>query len=88
MNDPYPVRLTIDYPDRPLNRLSSALRIFTAIPILIVLVLINGFDARTVAAGSTGLLFLPPLLLILFRQRYPRLVVRLEPAAAALQQSS
>jgi len=72
MNAEYPVRFSVEYPARPLNRLTSALRIFTAIPILIVLVLINGFDARTVAAGSTGLLFLPPLLLILFRQRYPR----------------
>src|SRR5437879_9562603 len=72
MNAEYPVRFSVEYPARPLNRLTSALRIFTAIPILIVLVLINGFDARTVAAGSTGLLFLPPLLLILFRQKYPR----------------
>jgi hypothetical protein len=31
-------------------------------------------DARTttVAVGGTGLLFLPPLLMILFRQKYPR----------------
>ena len=72
MNAEYPVRFSVEYPARPLNRLTSALRIFTAIPIVIVLVAVNGFDARTVAAGSTGLLFLPPLLLILFRRRYPR----------------
>ncbi len=80
MNAQYPVSFSIDYPERQLNRLTSALRIFTAIPILIVLAAISGFtarydasgSARTVTAGGTGLLFLPPLLLIVFRQRYPR----------------
>ena len=33
----YPVQLSVDYPDRQLNRLTSAFRIFTAIPILILL---------------------------------------------------
>jgi hypothetical protein len=32
----YPVQYSVDYPDRELNRLSSAFRIFAAIPILIV----------------------------------------------------
>jgi hypothetical protein len=80
MNNHHPVQFSVDYPERQLNRLTSALRIFTAIPILIVLAAIGGYSARydasgsarTVAAGGTGLLFLPPLLLILFRQRYPR----------------
>jgi hypothetical protein len=80
MNAHHPVQFSVDYPDRQLNRLTSALRIFTAIPILIVLATIGGFSARydasgsarTVAAGGTGLLFLPPLLLIVFRHRYPR----------------
>ena len=35
--DDYPVRFAVEYPDRPLNRLTTALRIFTAIPIAIVL---------------------------------------------------
>jgi hypothetical protein len=80
MNDTYPVQLSVDYPDRDLNRLTSALRIFTVIPIAIVLASIGGYsgspnaDARstTIAVGGTGLLFLPPLLMILFRQKYPR----------------
>jgi hypothetical protein len=80
MND-NPVSFAVDYPDRPLNRLTTALRIFTAIPILIVLASITGYQttydaggdtAGTFAAGGTGLLFIPPLLLILFRQKYPR----------------
>ena len=33
----YPVQFSVDYPDRPLNRLTTAFRIFVAIPILIVL---------------------------------------------------
>ena len=75
----YPVTLTIDYPDRPLNRLTTFFRIFTVIPIAIIGVLISGgnFDGSTMngwawlyAAG--GVLFLPILLMILFRQKYPR----------------
>jgi hypothetical protein len=81
MNETYPVRFSVDYPDRRLNRLTSALRIFTVVPILIVLASIGGGwgsgnygDARgtTIAIGGGGLLFLPPLLMILFRQKYPR----------------
>jgi Domain of unknown function (DUF4389) len=78
---PYPVTVSVDYPDRPLNRLTSAFRIFTVIPIWIVLAAIGGYSASfangsrnvtTVAVGGTGLLFIPPLLMILFRRKYPR----------------
>ena len=31
----YPVEFAVAYPDRPLNRLTTAFRIFVAIPILI-----------------------------------------------------
>jgi hypothetical protein len=82
MNDEHPIRLSVDYPDRSLNRLTTALRIFTVIPIAILLASIGGFtggyggggggDARTIAVGGTGLLFLPPLLMIVFREKYPR----------------
>jgi hypothetical protein len=73
LSDRYPVRLAIDYPDRDLNRLTSALRIFTVIPILVVLAAIGGFAGNAnVALGGAGLLFLPTLLLIVFRRRYPR----------------
>jgi hypothetical protein len=33
----YPVTFDVDFPARPLDRLTSALRIFAAIPILIVI---------------------------------------------------
>ena len=76
----YPVSLSIDYPDRDLNRVTSALRIFTIIPIAIVLGTVAGGTwewsypngATGTAAGAVGLLFFGPLLMILFRQKYPR----------------
>jgi hypothetical protein len=77
----YPVRFSVDYPDRPLDRLTTGFRIFTAIPIVILLGSVSGgggwdwqwSDGRTeAAAGAGGLLFLGPLLMILFRQKYPR----------------
>jgi Domain of unknown function (DUF4389) len=77
---PYPVSFSVEYPDRQLNRLTSALRVFTVIPIAIVLGSIAGYsnqydasgESATVVIGGTGLLFVPPLLMILFRQKYPR----------------
>jgi hypothetical protein len=76
----YPVTYSVDYPDRPLNRLSSALRIFAAIPILIVFATVSGGEAGSYGedagqagfAAAGGVLFFGPLLMILFRQKYPR----------------
>src|SRR6266702_135356 len=77
----YPIQFSVDYPDRALDRVSTAFRIFVAIPIFIVLGAVSGgtwqWSSGTktivVAAGAGGLLFLGPLLMILFRQKYPRL---------------
>lgn len=63
MND-YPVTLSVDYPDRPLNRLTSVLRIFMLIPIVLVL--------AALTSGGAGILFPAVLLMILFRRKYPR----------------
>ena len=76
----YPVQFSVDYPDRPLNRLTTFFRIFTVIPIAIVLGAVAGgtwqwtSNGRTaaVAAGAGGLLFFGPLLMIVFRKKYPR----------------
>jgi len=75
----YPVTLLIDYPGRKLNRLTTFFRIFTVIPIAIVLCLIGGansrwtkMDAKTWQFASGGILFLPTVLMILFRQKYPK----------------
>jgi hypothetical protein len=75
--EPYPVQFAVDYPDRPLNRLTTFFRIFTVIPIAIVLGTVSGqtwgsSDGRYYAAAAGGLLFLGPLLMILFRLKYPR----------------
>jgi hypothetical protein len=80
MNTPYALTLDVEYPDRPLNRLTSAFRLFTLIPIAIVLATLGtvsvsgstGDDYTGFAAAGGGLLFLPPLLMIVFRQKYPR----------------
>jgi uncharacterized protein DUF4389 len=76
----YPVQLSIDYPDRDLNRVTTAFRIFTVIPIAIVLGAVAGGSwewtypngTTATAAGAGGVLFFGPLLMILFRQKYPR----------------
>jgi hypothetical protein len=78
----YPVQFSVDYPDRPLDRLTTLFRLFVAIPILIVLASVSGGTWQWTSAGRTtvvvavgaagGLLFFAPLLMILFRQKYPR----------------
>src|SRR5947208_9397160 len=75
---PYPVQFSVEYPDRDLNRLTSGFRLIVAIPILIVAGTLGheganyGHGATTIAAGGGGVLFLAPLLLIVFRQKYRR----------------
>jgi len=77
----YPVQFSVDYPDRDLNRLTTFFRIFTVIPIAIVLFAVSGGSSYSWAArnetyafsaGAGGILFFGPLLLIVFRQKYPR----------------
>lgn len=77
----YPTQLSIDYPDRPLNRVSTFFRLFFAIPILVVLGAVNGptgqwsqddGNSSYVMAGAGGFVFLATLLMILFRRKYPR----------------
>jgi hypothetical protein len=76
----YPAQYDVDYPDRPLNRLTTFFRIFTVIPIAIVLQAVSGGEGWGTTQSGTyyhyatagGLLFLAPLLMILFRKKYPR----------------
>ena len=87
--DPYPLRFDVDYPDRPLDRLTTFFRLFTVIPILIVLACIDAsftmqyfsdsfFEWAQVKGwnrgvySGIGLLFVPALLMLLFRCKYPR----------------
>ena len=80
MNE-YPVTFTVEYPERSLERLSSFFRIFAVIPIVILLSTITGFSSSyqgvgdttiTIAVSGVGLLVIPVLLMILFREKYPR----------------
>ena len=100
----YPLRFDVDYPDRPLNRLTTFFRLFAVIPIFIVLASIDydwswswidtavwfwdawnydgawnyddewNDDDETSPFSTTifGLLFIPALLMLLFRRKYPR----------------
>ena len=67
----FPLQFSVDYPDRPLNRLSSFFRLIAVIPIGIVLCLVAGGAGNTTCGLAMGL-FLPPLVMILFRRKYPR----------------
>ena len=74
INNAYPVAVSIDYPAKA-GRLTTFFRLFTVIPILIILVLLGGvqygpLDQNYYAVG-VGLLVAPTLLMILFRKKYP-----------------
>ena len=58
----YPVQLSIDYPESS-NRLTAFFRLILMIPIVIV---------ATGITYAQGMLTLPVILIILFRQKYPR----------------
>ncbi len=69
----YPASLTIDYPDRELDRLTTLFRLFTAIPIGVVVgVLLWGVGNDDSARFFGTFVVVPTLLMILVRQKYPR----------------
>ena len=81
MEPSYPVTFSVDYPERQLNRLSTFFRIFAAIPILLLAALLPGgsIAAGEYSGGTWGgaisagsLIFVPLVLMLLFRKRYPR----------------
>jgi hypothetical protein len=82
----YPLTFRVDYPERPLNRLSSFFRLLWIIPIAIV---IGGLSAVAFSTGArgphnaaqtsfylslggAGMVFVPVLLMLVFRAKYPR----------------
>ena len=75
----YPLTFSVEYPYRRLNRLTTALRIFTIIPIAILAATIEGggFGAQAGAegvkytGGGIGILVIPVVLMLLFRKKYP-----------------
>jgi hypothetical protein len=81
----YPARLEVDYSDR-LDRVTSAFRLIWIIPILIIFTVLSASANQTVTrvsgdvvttttrsgGGIEAALFAATLLMIVFRQRYPR----------------
>ena len=78
----YPARLEVDY-SAEYNRVTTLFRVVLIIPIAIVYGVLtagatqtvydqSGQAVRTTSGGIAGGLFLATLLMILFRQRYPR----------------
>ena len=83
----YPARLSVDYPEK-LDRVSTFFRLIWVIPILVILSLLTATATDTVTVitdsgevvsritttglGIAGGLFVATMLMIVFRQRYPR----------------
>lgn len=86
-SDSYPARLEIDYPEK-LDRVTSVFRLIWAIPIMIIASLLSAAATSTVTVitesgevvsrftesggGIVAGLFMATVLMIVFRQRYPR----------------
>jgi hypothetical protein len=82
--DQYPVQFSVEYPDRDLDRLTTAFRIIVAIPIIIVMAALGSGEwgggwgdgspgpGVWIAGAGGSIVFFPALLMIVFRQKYPR----------------
>ena len=70
----YPIDLDVEYPERPWYRSTTFFRVFTVIPIGIILSLLtsSGETSGTVVVTGTGYVMIPTFLMLLFRQKYPR----------------
>ena len=74
----YPVNFSVDYPEQPLEKFSTFFRIIAVIPIFIIWALVSSVELQFGSSQSFtfltagGALIFPPLLMILFRQKYPR----------------
>src|SRR2546428_4238365 len=73
----YPVQFDVDFPARPLSRLTTAFRLLAAIPVVILLSMLSGetfqdgHNQRAVVIGGAAV-FVPLVLMLVFRQKYPR----------------
>ena len=75
----YPVQFNVDFPERPLNRLTTAFRFLVAIPIVVVLTMLSGqafnngdHSTRNSLVIGGAAVFVPLVLMLVFRQKYPR----------------
>src|SRR2546425_11462317 len=73
----YPVQFDVDFPARPLSRLTTAFRLLAAIPVVILLTMLSGetfqdgHNQRALVIGGAAV-FVPLVLMLVFRQKYPR----------------
>ena len=78
MVSPYPVQFDVDFPERKLNRLTTAFRFLIAIPIIVVLTMLSGQAfgdddrSRSELVIGGAAVFVPLVLMIVFRRKYPR----------------
>ena len=81
----YALRFDVKYQEEARDKVTVALRIFMVIPIYAVLASITGWSFgwsnwgwgnstnwQVAIGGGTGVLFVAPALMIIFRQKYPR----------------
>jgi len=75
----YPVQFNVDYPEKPMNRVSTLLRAIYVLPIWLILAGVSGslytigFESTLINIGEIGgILFVPIVLMLLFRNKYPR----------------
>ncbi len=73
----YPARLDVEYPEAGLSRVKTLFRIILVIPIAIVFLLVSSVgisnsDNWDGLLAIFGALFLPTVLMLLFRRKYPR----------------
>ena len=75
----HPIEFDVEYPEHRLNRVSTFFRLIFAVPILVVLAALGGpafggggGDWLFFVGLASGLLVVPPLLMIVFREKYPR----------------
>src|SRR5438445_11098117 len=73
----YPVQFDVDFPARPLSRLTTAFRLLAALPVVILLTMLSGetfqdgANRRALVIGGAAV-FVPLVLMLVFRQKYPR----------------
>ncbi len=72
--NPYPVQFDVDYPEGSRDRFSVLVRVVFVIPILVLIGAVSGQSGGAQSFSSTagGTLFIAPLLMIVFRKKYPR----------------
>ncbi|OFW58339.1 MAG: hypothetical protein A2133_01780 [Actinobacteria bacterium RBG_16_64_13] len=77
-SNPYPLTFSVEYPDRPLDRLSTGLRFLWIIPIGVIAALLASGNITVESTNYSwswatgGVLVLPVLLMLVFRGKYPR----------------